>query len=152
MSRLERSEFGPNFQLGVATSSYQIEGAVSEDGRGPSIWDVFTHTEGKIKDGGTGDVACDHYHRMLEDVALMDWLGVDAYRFSIAWPRVLPAGRGAINAKGLDFYENVERFETQLIESALELAGGRQNKAAELLNLRTSTLSWKIKKLAIKAR
>jgi beta-glucosidase len=107
MSSLERSAFGPNFQLGVATSSYQIEGAVAEDGRGPSIWDVFTHTPGTIKGGGTGDVACDHYHRMREDVALMDWLGVDAYRFSIAWPRVLPAGRGAINSRGLDFYERL---------------------------------------------
>lgn len=107
MSRLERSAFGPNFQLGVATSSYQIEGAVSEDGRAPSIWDVFTHAPGNVKDGGTGDVACDHYHRMPDDVALMAWLGVDAYRFSIAWPRVLPAGRGAINVKGLDFYERL---------------------------------------------
>ena len=79
MSSLERSSLGPNFLLGVAASSYQIEGAVSEDGRAPSIWDRFTHTPGQIKDGSTGDVACDHYHRMLEDVELMSWLGVDAY-------------------------------------------------------------------------
>lgn len=93
--------------MGVATSSYQIEGAVAEDGRAPSIWDRFTHTAGKIKDGSSGDVACDHYHRMLDDVALMAWLGIDAYRFSIAWPRVLPQGRGAVNARGLDFYERL---------------------------------------------
>jgi beta-glucosidase len=103
----ERSALGPGFQLGVATSSYQIEGAVNDDGRAPSIWDVFTHSPGTIKDGSTGDVACDHYHRFAEDVALMDWLGVDAYRFSIAWPRVLPNGRGAVNTKGLDFYERL---------------------------------------------
>jgi beta-glucosidase len=104
---LDRKALGRGFQLGVATSSYQIEGAVSEDGRAASIWDDFTHTPGKIKDQSTGDVACDHYHRFAEDVALMDWLGVDAYRFSIAWPRVLPGGRGAPNQKGLDFYERL---------------------------------------------
>jgi beta-glucosidase len=103
----DRATLGPGFQLGVATSSYQIEGAVTDDGRGPSIWDDFTHTPGKIKDQSTGDQACDHYHRFRDDVALMDWLGVDAYRFSIAWPRVLPAGRGAVNDKGLDFYERL---------------------------------------------
>jgi beta-glucosidase len=103
----DRAALGPGFQLGVATSSYQIEGAVAEDGRGPSIWDDFTHTPGTVKDGGTGDDACDHYHRYRDDVALMDWLGVDAYRFSIAWPRVLPEGRGPVNEKGLDFYERL---------------------------------------------
>src|SRR5690349_21195643 len=107
MSTLERSAFGPGFKLGVATSSYQIEGAVAEDGRKPSIWDTFAHTPGTIKDGSSGDVACDHYHRLDEDVGLLDWLGVDAYRFSIAWPRVLPEGRGAVNHKGLDFYERL---------------------------------------------
>jgi beta-glucosidase len=107
MTEFDRNSLGPDFTLGVATSSYQIEGAVNEGGRGPSIWDRFTHTAGKIKQGGTGDVACDHYHRMPEDVQLMDWLGVDAYRFSIAWPRVLPAGRGGVNERGLDFYERL---------------------------------------------
>jgi beta-glucosidase len=107
MTNLTRSAFGPHFQLGVATSSYQIEGAVAEDGRRPSIWDTFAHTPGTIKDGSHGDIACDHYHRLDEDVGLLDWLGVDAYRFSIAWPRVLPEGRGAVNQKGLDFYERL---------------------------------------------
>ncbi|MEY4546396.1 MAG: hypothetical protein RL685_2591 [Pseudomonadota bacterium] len=107
MPVLDRSALGPQFQLGVATSSYQIEGAVQTDGRGPSIWDTFTHTPGKIRDGSSGDVACDHYQRMAEDVALMAWLGVDAYRFSIAWPRVVPQGRGPINQRGLDFYERL---------------------------------------------
>lgn len=107
MTVLDRSALGPQFQLGVATSSYQIEGAVHADGRAPSIWDTFTHTPGKIRDGSSGDVACDHYHRMAEDVALLGWLGVDAYRFSIAWPRVVPEGRGAVNQRGLDFYERL---------------------------------------------
>jgi beta-glucosidase len=100
---LDRNALGPGFQLGVATSSYQIEGAVNEDGRAPSIWDVFTQRKGSVKDGGTGDVACDHYHRFADDVELMAWLGVDAYRFSIAWPRVLPSGRGDVNVIGIDF-------------------------------------------------
>ena len=82
MSRLERSAFGPNFQLGSPRRPTRSKARCRRTARGPSIWDVFTHTSGKIKDGGTGDVACDHYHRMPEDVALMDWLGVDAYRFS----------------------------------------------------------------------
>src|SRR5262245_62866724 len=107
MDALDRAAFGPEFQLGVATSSYQIEGAVNEGGRAPSIWDEFTHTPGKIRDGSSGDVACDHYHRMAEDVQLMAWLGVDAYRFSIAWPRVMPQGSGPVNERGLDFYERL---------------------------------------------
>ncbi|HEY4156808.1 MAG TPA: family 1 glycosylhydrolase, partial [Polyangiaceae bacterium] len=102
-----RSDFGKDFLFGVATSSYQIEGAVREDGRGPSIWDRFAHLPGKVKGGHTGDVACDHYHRMPEDVELMAWLGVNAYRFSICWPRVLPSGRGAVNERGLDFYDRL---------------------------------------------
>jgi len=107
MNDLTRSAFGSDFDFGVATSSYQIEGAVAEDGRKPSIWDVFAHTPGRIKDGEHGDVACDHYHRLEEDVELLAWLGVDAYRFSIAWPRVLPEGRGPVNERGLDFYERL---------------------------------------------
>jgi beta-glucosidase len=107
MTELSRAAFGDDFWLGVATSSYQIEGAVNEDGRGPSIWDRFSHTPFNTKQGDTGDVACDHYHRYEEDLALLEWLGVDAYRFSIAWPRVVPSGRGAVNERGLDFYERL---------------------------------------------
>ncbi len=95
------------FQWGVATSAYQIEGAAYEDGRGPSIWDTFSHTPGKVADGHTGDVACDHYHRLEEDLDLMAALGVDAYRFSVAWPRVQPSGRSPSNPKGLDFYDRL---------------------------------------------
>ncbi len=99
--------FPPEFVWGTATASYQIEGAVDEDGRGPSIWDTFSHTPGKTRDGDTGDVACDHYHRMPEDVALMAELGLHAYRFSIAWPRVIPTGSGEVNPAGLDFYSRL---------------------------------------------
>ncbi|NMO14660.1 beta-glucosidase [Pyxidicoccus fallax] len=100
-------QFPPDFLWGVATSSYQIEGATTVDGRGESIWDRFSATPGKIADGTDGSVACDHYNRWPEDVALMKWMGVKAYRFSIAWPRVLPTGRGPVNRKGLDFYSRL---------------------------------------------
>jgi beta-glucosidase len=99
--------FPRNFQWGVATAAYQIEGAVGEDGRGPSIWDTFCQRPGVIRDGHTGDVACDHYHRWPTDVALMSELGVTAYRFSIAWPRVQPGGTGPANPAGLDFYDKL---------------------------------------------
>ena len=99
--------FPPGFQFGVSTASYQIEGAADEDGRGKSIWDTFSHTPGRTRDGDTGDVACDHYHRYPEDVELMADLGVDAYRFSVAWPRIQPDGSGPVNAKGLDFYDRL---------------------------------------------
>ncbi len=88
------------FLWGTATASYQIEGAVSDDGRAPSIWDVFVHTPGKIERSETGDEACDHYHRYKEDIALMRELDVQAYRFSISWSRILPDGRGQPNAAG----------------------------------------------------
>lgn len=117
MSFFDRRTLGADFKLGVATSAYQIEGAAAEDGRGASIWDRFSHTRGKTRQGATGDVACDHYHRMPDDVRLLDWLGVDAYRFSVAWPRVLPSGRGAVNARGLDFYE---RLVDALLERGIE--------------------------------
>ncbi len=97
-------KFPDGFLWGAATSAYQIEGAWNEDGRGPSIWDTFSHTPGKVFQDQNGDVACDHYHRFREDVALMAQLGLNAYRFSISWPRVLPAGTGTPNPKGLDFY------------------------------------------------
>jgi len=99
--------FPENFIWGVATAAYQIEGAWNEDGKGPSIWDVFCHRGGKIADGDTGDIACDHYHRYKDDVKLMQRLNCKAYRFSISWPRVLPEGRGRVNDKGLDFYKRL---------------------------------------------
>ncbi|MCS7192862.1 MAG: GH1 family beta-glucosidase [Armatimonadetes bacterium] len=99
--------FPDGFLWGVATAAYQIEGAWNEDGKGVSIWDTFSHTQGKIADGSTGDVACDHYHRWREDIALMKELGVKAYRFSIAWTRILPKGAGTVNPKGLDFYDKL---------------------------------------------
>ncbi|MFD8805055.1 GH1 family beta-glucosidase [Streptomyces sp. NPDC059597] len=98
----------PNdFLWGTATAAYQIEGAVAEDGRSPSIWDTFSHTPGRTAGGDTGDVACDHYHRWPEDLALMRQLGVNSYRLSVAWPRVLPGGDGPVNAKGLAFYDRL---------------------------------------------
>jgi beta-glucosidase len=95
------------FVWGAATSAYQIEGAVDQDGRTPSIWDTFCRVPGAIDNGDTGDVACDHYHRWPTDIALMRQLGLDAYRFSVAWPRVLPEGHGRVNAAGLDFYDRL---------------------------------------------
>jgi beta-glucosidase len=101
------ARFPEGFLWGTATSAYQIEGAVHEDGRGPSIWDTFSHTPGKIADGSNADRANDHYHRYKEDVGLIKGLGVKAYRFSIAWPRVFPDGTGKPNPKGLDFYDRL---------------------------------------------
>lgn len=99
--------FPQDFVWGVATSAYQVEGAWNEDGKGESIWDRFCHTPYRIANGDTGDIACDHYHRMPEDVALMKELGVKGYRFSIAWTRIFPDGKGKINPKGLDFYDRL---------------------------------------------
>ncbi|MEN3306532.1 MAG: beta-glucosidase [Micromonosporaceae bacterium] len=98
-------ELDSDFVWGAATSAYQIEGAVSEDGRAPSIWDTFCQVPGAIENDDTGELACDHYHRWPQDLALMRQLGLDAYRFSIAWPRVLPDGTGRVNEAGLDFYD-----------------------------------------------
>ncbi len=100
-------QFPPDFVWGAATAAYQIEGATGEDGRGESIWDRFSHTPGRVRNGDTGDVACDHYHRYREDVALMADLGLGAYRFSVSWPRVLPQGKGRPNEAGLDFYDRL---------------------------------------------
>ncbi|MGV9805900.1 GH1 family beta-glucosidase [Micromonospora chersina] len=99
--------FPEGFVWGAATAAYQIEGAVAEDGRAPSIWDTFSRTPGKVFQGHTGDVACDHYHRYAEDVALMAGLGLRAYRFSVAWPRIRPDGTGPVNPRGLDFYDRL---------------------------------------------
>lgn len=100
-------QFPKEFLWGAATAAYQIEGAWNEDGKGESIWDRFSHSPYKVLNGDTGDVACDHYHRMPEDVALMKELGLKTYRFSISWPRVVPEGHGTVNQKGLDFYDRL---------------------------------------------
>lgn len=105
--------FAPGFTWGVSTAAYQIEGAVNEDGRGPSIWDIRCRQKGGIGDGSNADIAADHYHRWQEDVGLIKDLGVDAYRFSVAWPRILPRGRGQVNEAGLAFYD-------RLVDSLLE--------------------------------
>jgi beta-glucosidase len=99
--------FPTGFRWGAATSAYQIEGAVSEDGRGPSIWDTFSHNGNNIRNGDSGDVAADHYHRWAEDIDLVKSLGLSSYRFSISWSRVLPEGTGQVNQKGLDFYKRL---------------------------------------------
>lgn len=100
-------QFPEGFHWGAATSAYQIEGAAREDGKGESIWDTFSHTPGKTDNGDTGDVACDHYHRYKDDIALLQELGVNAYRFSIAWPRIFPTGSGQVNVAGLDYYDRL---------------------------------------------
>jgi len=99
--------FPRGFLFGTSSAAYQIEGAAAEDGKGPSIWDTYSHTPGKIEDGTNGDRACDHYHLWERDVELMRELGINAYRFSISWPRVLPKGRGRVNNKGLQFYSDL---------------------------------------------
>ncbi|WP_410539595.1 GH1 family beta-glucosidase [Streptomyces sp. KL2] len=99
--------FPPGFLWGTATAAYQIEGAAAEGGRTPSIWDTFSHTPGRTRNGDTGDVACDHYHRWREDLAIMADLGVGAYRFSVSWPRVQPGGSGPASREGLDFYSRL---------------------------------------------
>src|SRR5690606_30768247 len=105
------------FRWGGATAAYQIEGAANEDGRGPSVWDTFSRTAGKVLGGDTGDVACDHYHRFREDVKLMADLGFTAYRFSIGWPRVQPTGTGPENPAGFDFYQ---RLVDELLNHGIE--------------------------------
>ncbi|WP_028565716.1 GH1 family beta-glucosidase [Salinispora tropica] len=109
--------FPPGFLWGAATAAYQIEGAATAGGRTPSIWDTFSHTPGRVVAGHTGDVACDHYHRLDSDVALMAELGLRSYRFSVSWPRVQPGGTGPINQEGLDFYR---RLVDQLLANGIE--------------------------------
>jgi beta-glucosidase len=99
--------FPPGFLWGTATAAYQVEGAWREDGRGLSIWDTFSHTPGRSRNGDTGDIACDSYHRWREDIALLKQLGLKSYRFSIAWPRIQPTGRGSTNQAGLDYYSRL---------------------------------------------
>ena len=132
--------FPPGFVWGSATASYQIEGAWQADGKGESIWDRFSHTPGRIEDNSTGDVACDHYHRYLDDIALMRRIGLKAYRFSTSWTRALPLGRGRLNPSGLDFYDrlvdalcaaNIEPFLTLYhwdLPQALQDEGGWENR------------------------
>ena len=110
------TRFPASFVWGAATSAYQVEGAVGEGGRGPSIWDTFAATPGRVVGGDTGEVAADHYHRYREDAALMAHLGLGAYRFSVAWPRVQPDGR-SVNPEGLDFYR---RLADRLLECGIE--------------------------------
>jgi beta-glucosidase len=109
--------FPEGFVWGVATAAYQVEGAWDEDAKGPSIWDVYAHTTGKIEHGDTGDVANDHYHRYVEDVDLMRSIGANAYRFSVAWPRIFPEGTGQPNPAGVDFYS---RLVDELLEAGIE--------------------------------
>jgi beta-glucosidase len=111
-----RLSFPPGFTFGAATAAYQIEGAVDVDGRGPSIWDTFSHTPGNTFQGDTGDVAVEHYTRYPEDVALMSELGLSAYRFSVSWPRILPEGAGRVEQRGLDFYR---RLVDELLEKGI---------------------------------
>ena len=101
------ARFPPGFRFGAATASYQVEGSATADGRGPSIWDTFSHTPGRTRGGDTGDVACDHYRRWESDLELMAAIGLRSYRFSVAWPRVQPDGAGAVNTPGLDFYDRL---------------------------------------------
>jgi beta-glucosidase len=117
MDTTQPPEFPPTFAWGAATAAYQIEGAAADDGRGESIWDRFCATPGKVRGGDSGAVACDFYHRYRDDVALMRDLGLTALRFSVSWPRVLPAGRGSVNQAGLDFYD---RLVDELLEHDIE--------------------------------
>ncbi len=101
----ESLAFPAGFKWGAATAAYQIEGATDADGRGPSVWDTFSRTPGKVRGGDTGDIACDSYHRYPEDADLLASLGLSSYRFSISWPRIFPTGAGAVNQAGLDHYK-----------------------------------------------
>lgn len=122
MTRQPTPEFPTSFVWGTATAAYQIEGAVAEDGRGPSIWDEFCDRPGVVVGGDTGTVAADHYHRWESDIELMNQLGLDAYRLSLSWSRILPTGSGAVNAKGLDFYDRlIDRLCSAGITAAVTL-------------------------------
>ncbi|MEO8614087.1 MAG: GH1 family beta-glucosidase [Luteolibacter sp.] len=117
LAQVPPNSFPPGFLWGSATAAYQIEGAAREDGKGLSVWDVFCTREGKIAGGQSGEIACDHYHRWREDVALMQEMGLQAYRFSISWPRVMPSGRGEVNEAGIAYYE---RLVDALLEAGIQ--------------------------------
>src|ERR1035438_3291340 len=106
-TNVSKASFPDGFLWGLATASYQVEGAWNEDGKGESIWDRFAHTVGKVKGGATGDVACDQYHRYKEDIAILKRLNQKSYRFSTSWARVQPAGTGQVNQKGIDYYSRL---------------------------------------------
>src|SRR5580704_9153708 len=112
-SLIQKARFPEGFLWGTATASYQVEGAWNEDGKGESIWDRFAHTAGKIRNGDTGDLACDSYHRWRDDIALMRAMNLTSCRFSISWPRIQPTGSGSPNSRGLDYY-------SRLVDSLLE--------------------------------
>jgi beta-glucosidase len=114
MGQIKKEDFGADFVWGVATASYQIEGAVKADGRSPSVWDTFSHTPGKVRGGANGDVACDFYHRYRDDLTYIQQMNMKVNRFSLAWSRIIPEGTGKVNPKGLDFYQ-------RLIDRTLEL-------------------------------
>lgn len=160
---MNQTRFPKGFILGTSTAAYQIEGAAAEDGRGPSIWDTFSHEPGHIANGDTGDTACDHYHRYPQDIGLMKSLGVNGYRMSVSWSRVLPEGKGRVNSKGLDFYDrlvdallenNIDPMVTLYhwdLPQALQNAGGWANRAtcdyfAEYAELMFKTLGDRVKK------
>jgi len=115
-------QFNKDFKWGAATAAYQIEGAYNKDGRGLSIWDTFSHTKNNVLNNDTGDEACDHYNKYEEDIELMKAMGLETYRFSIAWPRIFPKGTGEINERGLEFYDNlIDSLVAAGIEPAITL-------------------------------
>ncbi len=119
---MRTAHFPSGFLWGSATAAYQVEGSPLADGAGPSIWHRFTHTPGLVRDGDTGDIACDHYRRWADDIALMRQIGLQAYRFSISWSRIFPSGTGPVNAAGLDFYE-------RLVDALLENGMSRSSRS-----------------------
>ena len=137
---MKEIKFPDGFLWGAATSSYQIEGAWNEDGKGESVWDVVSHSTKIVQNGDTGDIACDHYHRYKEDIQLMKEIGLKAYRFSVSWPRIFPSGKGKINSKGVEFYDNLinELLENEIepiitlyhwdLPSSLQAIGGWENR------------------------
>jgi uncharacterized damage-inducible protein DinB len=134
--------FPEGFTWGASTAAYQVEGAAAEDGRGPSVWDTFSHTPGNVRGGDTGDIACDSYHRYREDVALLAFLGLTSYRFSISWPRIQPGGRGPVNQRGLDYYR-------ALLDELAAAIGARSDAA---LSTRPDAKNWAAKEVVCHLR